>query len=73
MSREMKDSGVKWIGNIPKDWAIRKLKTIASIVTGNTPSKTNKNLYYSNEGVMWVKPDNLDEYTSISYTKEKIQ
>ncbi len=72
MSREMKDSGVKWIGKIPKDWEIRKLKTIASIVTGNTPSKTNNNLYYSNEGVMWVKPDNLDEYTSISYTKEKL-
>lgn len=28
MSREMKDSGVEWIGEIPKDWEIKPLKHI---------------------------------------------
>ena len=27
--REMKDSGVAWIDNIPKDWAIIPLKMVA--------------------------------------------
>ena len=26
LTRKMKDSGIKWIGEIPEDWEIRKLK-----------------------------------------------
>ena len=29
MAREMKDSGVEWIGEIPKDWELKKLKYIS--------------------------------------------
>ena len=41
--REMKDSGVEWIGKIPKDWEIVPLtKQLDSIVDyrGKTPEKT---------------------------------
>ena len=30
--REMKDSGVEWIGVIPKDWEIKRLKSFCTIV-----------------------------------------
>ena len=30
--REMKDSGVEWIGEIPKDWEIKRLKSFCTIV-----------------------------------------
>ena len=30
--REMKDSGVGWIGTIPKDWEIKRLKSFCTIV-----------------------------------------
>lgn len=40
--REMKDSGVEWIGQIPKDWKIKKPKYIGSIRSGD--SVTNKKL-----------------------------
>lgn len=33
--REMKDSGVAWIGEIPKDWEIIRFRYIAKITTGN--------------------------------------
>lgn len=33
MAREMKDSGIEWIGVIPKDWEIRKLSDMASRIT----------------------------------------
>ena len=33
--REMKDSGVKWIGNIPEVWDQKHLKYLCSITTGN--------------------------------------
>ena len=39
MAREMKDSGIEWIGEIPKAWKIAPLKRFAKIQTGNTPSK----------------------------------
>ena len=28
MSREMKDSGIEWIGEIPKGWKVCKVKQI---------------------------------------------
>lgn len=33
---EMKDSGVEWLGKIPKDWEVKKLKYIASLRSGRT-------------------------------------
>jgi type I restriction enzyme S subunit len=43
--REMKDSGVEWIGNIPKDWSVTKFKYIAEIYTGNSISDNDKDNY----------------------------
>lgn len=34
MSREMKDSGVEWLGEIPKGWNVKKGKALYSITTG---------------------------------------
>ena len=28
--RKMKDSGIEWIGDIPKDWSITKIKFLLS-------------------------------------------
>ena len=32
--REMKDSGIEWIGDIPKNWKYIKCKYISSFVNG---------------------------------------
>ena len=69
---EMKDSGVEWIGYIPKDWKITKLGNLGKIQTGNTPDKSNSK-YYSNEnGVLWVKAENLGTIYPIEETSEYI-
>lgn len=35
---QYKDSGVKWLGNVPEHWAIKQLKMLASLVNrGNSP------------------------------------
>ena len=34
MSREMKDSGVEWLGEIPEDWEITKLKYLVTYING---------------------------------------
>lgn len=39
MDREMKDSGIEWIGEIPIEWEIRKLKNVSEINSGEYISK----------------------------------
>lgn len=51
MSREMKDSGVEWLGEIPKGWKwVKKGKALYSITTGkldaNAEEPTEYILFY---------------------------
>ena len=59
---EMKDSGIKWIGEIPKHWTIKKFGYVSRLETGNTPSKENEELFFTEDenGFPWVKPSDLD-------------
>ena len=66
---KMKDSGIEWLGKIPKHWEVKKLKFISQIITGKTPPKNDTD-NYSFDGIMWIKPDNLNEFMPISETKE---
>ena len=36
MTRAMKDSGIEWIGEIPKDWSISKYKYYSDNRMGET-------------------------------------
>ena len=67
---EMKDSGIEWNGEIPKHWIVSKFKYLSEIVTGNTPSKTDEELYYtdSEDGFLWVKPTSLNK--GLDYVNE---
>lgn len=66
-----RDSGIEWIGEIPDSWNVKRLKVLASIQTGNTPPKENSSEnYYAEQGFLWVKPDNLDNFNPIKTTNE---
>ena len=68
--RTMKDSGIEWIGEIPEDWEVCKLKYLAKVQTGNTPSMTNEELFFSKDkGIPWIKAENLNNYYSIEKTE----
>lgn len=41
MAREMKDSGIEWIGEIPSNWTVRRLRYMCNIVTGNQDTQDN--------------------------------
>lgn len=70
-NRPLKPSGIDWIGDIPENWKIVQLKRLASIQTGNTPPKTEDNLYFSQEeGIPWIKAENLGTNYSIEETTE---
>jgi len=43
--REMKDSGIEWIGKIPKEWKLCRFKNIAELYTGNSIKDQEKHQY----------------------------
>ena len=53
MSREMKDSGVEWIGEIPRDWEVGKYKNYCHVFAGGTPNTNNKSFYDGD--IPWIQ------------------
>ncbi len=53
----MKDSGVEWLGEIPKDWDITKLKYIGEAITGLTYSPND--IVDENEGTLVLRSSNV--------------
>ena len=56
-----KDSGVKWIGEIPEEWETVPLKRIFKIINGGTPSSSEES--YWNGEIVWVTPNDLSKLT----------
>lgn len=60
----MKDSGIEWIGEIPEEWKVVKLKKKADLKTGTTPSTKTQELF---EGTLnWFTP--ADFYDGVVLT-----
>lgn len=57
--REMKNSGIEWIGESPKDWHVSHLKYVCSFKTGETPS--NKVGIGSTGDYQWITPSDLGD------------
>ena len=47
---EMKDSGVEWIGKVPKDWKLVKSKYVVTITHGSDPMTSGKIPVYGSGG-----------------------
>jgi type I restriction enzyme S subunit len=54
---EMKDSGVEWIGDVPRHWEPVRFKFIAAFYGGGTPSKDNAS--YWKGDIPWVSPKDM--------------
>lgn len=59
--REMKDSGVKWIGKIPKEWVIQKIKSISSRINVGVVIRPSE--YFDENGTIpFLRGINVKEY-----------
>jgi restriction endonuclease S subunit len=67
--REMKDSGIEWIGEIPKEWERGHLKYYTQIKTGGTPSTSNQ-VWFDGD-VLWFTPGDFDKIL-LSDSKRKL-
>ena len=56
--REMKDSGIEWIGCIPNNWGMYHLKYLCNFKTGGTPSDK-MGIDSINIGYPWITPQDI--------------
>lgn len=57
--RDMKDSGIEWIGKIPAHWERLKIKNAVVLIgSGTTPSSGNS-LYYVNGDIFWIQSGDI--------------
>lgn len=59
MSRTMKDSGIPWIGEIPEEWKVGKVKNFYRFITGFTPDTKNDEYYDNENGTPWATISDL--------------
>jgi type I restriction enzyme, S subunit len=67
---EMKDSGVEWLGKIPRHWELWKLKFVVSFVTSGSRGWAQ---YYSDEGALFVRITNLQRNSiDLNFSKPQL-
>ena len=64
---ELKDSGVEWIGKIPKDWEVSKIKYILEkLISGGTPD-TNNELFWGDKNINNIPWVSISDMSSVDY------
>lgn len=64
--REMKDSGIEWIGEIPDSWKISKISYFVSLFTGNSISHSEKESYEIDEGFPYIATKDINAINAIA-------
>ena len=68
----MKESGIDWIGKVPEEWRISKIKMIAKTNSGSTPRNISNS---ENSDIIWVRTTDINDDvvndSSIHLTQEE--
>lgn len=56
----MKDSKVKWIGEIPEQWSLRKISHSFNTIGSGTTPLTSNSAYYTNGTIPWINTGDLN-------------
>lgn len=70
--REMKDSGVSWIGTVPSDWIRKKVKNAVSLIGSGTTPASSCLQYYQSEDVNWIQSGDIYGVDTIIKTNTMI-
>lgn len=73
MTREMKDSGIEWIGEIPASWCISKNKyLLSSMYSGSTPTASDPTFYSDTDGIPFVAISDMSTTEYVAVTKKHL-
>lgn len=65
----MKDPGVEWLGEVPAHWAVRRVKDVARLESGHTPSKQFSE-YWENCTIPWVSLNDSKHLAAHDYISD---
>ncbi|MBV7564791.1 restriction endonuclease subunit S [Pseudomonas sp. sia0905] len=65
----MKDSGVEWLGEVPAHWDVARVKNIAKLESGHTPSKEFPE-YWDGGDIPWVSLNDSKQLKVVDYIDE---
>jgi len=57
----MKDSGIEWIGRIPRHWEVVRIGLLARILNGSTPSRS-ETRYWAGGTIPWISSGKVNDY-----------
>ncbi|HEC1573250.1 TPA: restriction endonuclease subunit S [Campylobacter upsaliensis] len=58
---EFKNSGIEWLGEIPKHWEVKKIKYIYKSINGFTPDTSNASYYDNFNGYDWITISDINK------------
>lgn len=64
MIEKMKPSGIAWIGDIPANWKVKKIKYYTEIVNGSTPDSSDFSCW--DGPIKWITPADMENTGIIS-------
>lgn len=69
----LRDSGIPWLGLVPKHWEVKRLKFyVERVYTGSTPP-SDESQYYDEPAMIWFTPSDFsDEGAILSGSKRKL-
>ena len=56
----MRDSGVEWLGEVPADWTLPKIKWFYQTESGGTPNTSKFEEYYQDGEIPWIRTTDLN-------------
>jgi len=67
----MKDSGVDWLGKVPRAWTVRSLRTLSSVVRGASPRPAGDPRFFDGDYIPWVTVAEItkDAMTNLTETE----
>ncbi len=69
---KMKDSGVEWLGEVPEHWSVKRIKFVAELESGHTPSKQNPELWIDCT-IPWVSLSDSAQLRTTDYVFDTSQ
>ncbi len=64
----VEDSGIDWLGKMPKHWEVKAIRNIANVVRGASPRPAGDPLYFGGDWVPWVTVAEITKDESIYLT-----
>jgi type I restriction enzyme, S subunit len=67
----LRESCVDWLGPIPPHWTVERLKFVARMESGHTPSRTNPDLWL-NPSVPWITLNDVGRIREVEFLDETV-